>query len=213
MNEDEQVYEEAEAAGNSQDEFPAPVRQIQDIETLKVIADPYRIRIIETMGSGRMTAKQLAARLDEGVHKLYYHIRLLEKHHIIVPVETNVVSGIVEKTYAVAARRFELKEGLLSAGEFGWEELVQVTRSILDTTLASLKRALDAGVVQVEDDKRTVINRGLAYLTDEQAKEFVTRLESLTDELSSRDYKPGDDKNPHALTVVFHRTTDEGDKT
>jgi predicted transcriptional regulator len=194
------------------EEFPAAIRLIDDIETLKVIADPYRIRIIETMGSDRLTVKQLAKRLDESVHKLYYHIRLLEKHRIIVPVESNIVSGIVEKTYAVAARRFELKDGLLSASPEGGAQFIQMTRSILDTTFESIQRAYEAGHVSIDtEEKRTVINRGMVFLDDESAEEFAKRLEKLTDEFDGDHDERKPEEKPYGLTVVFHRLAERGE--
>lgn len=71
---------------------------IEDAETLRVLADPLRLRIRELMVRP-CTVKQVAAVLGIAPTKLYYHINLLEKHKLIVVVAARVVSGIIEKQY------------------------------------------------------------------------------------------------------------------
>jgi len=120
---------------------------IEDVETLKVIADPFRLEMIEAIGADRITVKELATRMGQGVHKLYYHVRLLEKHGIMIPVESQIVSGIVEKTYALAARKFEVMQGVLSAPGYGAPEFLQVLQTLFDSTLEAARKALEAKAI------------------------------------------------------------------
>src|SRR5688572_24810596 len=95
---------------------PAESYLVTDLETLKVLADPLRLRIRELMGKPT-TVKQVAAKLDLPATKLYYHINLLEKHGLIVLVDTRVVSGIIEKHYQVSAQNVRVAKHLLSGGD------------------------------------------------------------------------------------------------
>jgi DNA-binding transcriptional ArsR family regulator len=72
---------------------------IGDVEQLKAISDPLRLRIIELMGEAPVrawTAKELAERLGTKQTKLYHHLALLEERGFIRVAETRVVSGILE---------------------------------------------------------------------------------------------------------------------
>ena len=76
--------------------------RISDLETLKVISDPLRVQILENIGlasdAGKSTSvKQLSEDLDIPQSKLYYHIKLLEKHDLVYVADTRVISGIIEK--------------------------------------------------------------------------------------------------------------------
>ena len=187
------------------------VRVISDVATLKVIADPFRMKIIEAIGRSRATVKMIGARLGENVHKLYYHIKLLEEHELIVPVETNLVSGIVEKTYSVAAKRFEIKRDLLSAGDDGKAEIMQVAKSILESALESLHRAFEAGRIGMSDDKRTVIAQSALYLTTSQAEELAEKLQSIPEDYRAEGDTPGTEEDTFGLTIVFHPKAERGD--
>ena len=67
------------------DNYPQPDDKfvINSLETLKVMADPNRLKILEEMIEGPRTVKQLASALETTATKLYYHINLLEEHGLI----------------------------------------------------------------------------------------------------------------------------------
>ena len=173
---------------------------IEDVETLKVVADPYRMEMIEAIGSDHLTAKEWAARLGTGVNKLYYHIRLLEKHGLLVVVDERVVSGILEKTYALSAHRFEVRPGLLSAGEEGDESLDAMVASLLENTGRAVRAAYSSGAFAPDDKEHTLFFRGRLRLTREEAAEFTRRVNALLEEFGRDDT----DATVHGLTVVFH---------
>lgn len=185
-------------------EWPKPVMAIEDVETLKVIADPFRLEMIEAIGADRVTVKELASRIGEGVHKLYYHVRLLEKHGIMIPVDSQIVSGILEKTYALAARKFEVKHGVLSGEGVGAPEFLQVLQTLFETTLEAARKALAAKAVSLtdKDEQRVIATRAKMYVSDEQARAFTKRFEELVEEFSSDEPEAG--TKPYGMTVVFH---------
>ena len=79
---------------------------IENLETLKVVADPLRLRILDAFGDKPHTVKQIAKVLEIPPNKLYYHVNMLEEHGLIRVVNTRLVSGIVEKTYRATAYLF-----------------------------------------------------------------------------------------------------------
>ncbi|MBX6342634.1 MAG: helix-turn-helix transcriptional regulator [Thermomicrobiaceae bacterium] len=89
-----------EPAGAAPDVFV-----IRDLETLRAVSDPLRLRLFELLRGGPRTVKQLAAALDLPPTRLYYHVGQLEAHGLVRVVDTRVVSGIIEKRYQATAQR------------------------------------------------------------------------------------------------------------
>src|SRR5690242_5492835 len=92
----------------NQPETCEPVESIvvTNLETLKVVSDGLRSRIVDLLRAEPQTVKQLAATLNLPPKKLYYHINLLEQHELIRVIGTRIVSGIIEKTYRATAYLF-----------------------------------------------------------------------------------------------------------
>ncbi|NBC28472.1 MAG: helix-turn-helix domain-containing protein [Spirochaetes bacterium] len=179
---------------------PAEEFEIDDIDTLKVVADPYRMGMIEAIGADQITAKQWADRLGDDVHKLYYHIRLLEKHGIVTVVEERVVSGIIEKTYALTANRFQMKPGLLSASPEADATLEATLTSLLDSTASAVRRAFRSGDLNIDDKEHTMLFRATLRLTPDRAAELTRRVEELFKEVDS----DHEDAERYGITIVFH---------
>src|SRR5215204_376969 len=83
------------------------VRIIDDLETLRLLTQPVRLKIVEALRSapGPLTVKELAVALGTTQTKLYYHVNLLEGADLIRVAATRLVSGILEKRYAAASYR------------------------------------------------------------------------------------------------------------
>lgn len=198
---------------------PADVYTIHDVDTLKILADPYRLRLIEAIGEDRVTVKEVAARMGEGVHRLYYHVRQLEEHGLLVQVASRVVSGIVEKTYALVGRRFEVEPGLLGADAAGEEHLLAMVRSITGSAVEAIARAARAGVIGTGEGKdgRMRVTRATLRLDDARARELVDRLDALVQEFGESpaedDAPVGGTARPFGLTVVFHELAGDATET
>jgi DNA-binding transcriptional ArsR family regulator len=64
-----------------------PPREV-DLESLKALAHPLRVRIVDTLSTyGSFTASGLAERLGESSGATSYHLRQLEKHNFVREVE------------------------------------------------------------------------------------------------------------------------------
>jgi DNA-binding transcriptional ArsR family regulator len=87
-----------------------PIRnfEIKDVETLRLVADPTRLAILRVLMNDIeftprvMSAKELAAELEQPQTKLYRHLKQLEDAGLIQVAETRLVSGIVEQRYRAA---------------------------------------------------------------------------------------------------------------
>jgi DNA-binding transcriptional ArsR family regulator len=163
--------------------IPAEEFSVTDLETLKVLADPLRLKIRELMFEPT-TVKQVAAELDMPATKLYYHINLLEKHELIVLVDTRIVSGIIEKHYQVSAFRVKVAKHLLSPDDTRQNTgLTLAAHSFFDGAREDLLQAVRDGVVEWNDDgerhRGLSLQTGTLRLTEAQAADFYREVEEL----------------------------------
>jgi len=190
---------------------PEEVRYIRDVETLKAISDPTRMRILETMVQRRSPAwsvKELAAALDVPQTRLYHHVELLAERDLVRPVERRVVSGIIETRYAVAALSFQLDRSLFSSDSpEGLAILGDTLAAVFDTARNELEQAIRAGAAEAGDtapaERRLMVSRGLASLTPVRAAELRQRLQALSDEFGMDHADPSNAEDAQAYGIVL----------
>src|SRR5215470_2705895 len=140
---------------------PQDIFIIDSVDTLKVVADPLRLKILELLRSRPHTVKQLAAALHTPLKKLYYHVNLLEEHGLIRVASTRVVSGIIEKQYQVTAYRLSIDRSLLApAAEATGDSLDAFLSLILDHVKSEITRSVRAGLIELGEEK-SMQERGL----------------------------------------------------
>ena len=131
----------------------AASRTIDDVETLRAMADPTRMKILDALMTPQhgelpvMSAKDLAGALGESQTKLYRHIRQLEeelgitlfvRHRQGVKL-TEAGSGLLEKAKVLAAAASDFYE---TAGQTSRSEANRV-RVGIHAGLQRLRRALE----------------------------------------------------------------------
>jgi DNA-binding transcriptional ArsR family regulator len=79
------------------------VKIIRNLQQVKALSHPLRLRILEVLGAEAHTPKQVAQILGRKPTALYHHVRVLEKAHLVRQTETRRKRGTVEKYYRAAA--------------------------------------------------------------------------------------------------------------
>jgi DNA-binding transcriptional ArsR family regulator len=163
---------------------PEDIFIIDNLETLKVVADPLRLKLIELLRSAPHSVKQLAGALHTPLKKLYYHVNLLEEHGLIRVASTRVVSGIIEKQYQVTAYRLSVDRSLLSPDDTAGDSLDAFLSMILDHAKSEIKKGVRAGLIEPSKEK-SLQERGLLLgrrwirMSPARADEFLLRLKDL----------------------------------
>ncbi len=119
---------------------------LTDLEQVKVLADPLRVRILEALGQER-TTKQVAEYLGEKPTRLYHHVEAMERVGVIEPTRTQQNRGTLEKYYLAVAKSFRASPELFSQAnsEEGTESLVKVVSTLMDQAAQELKALAASG--------------------------------------------------------------------
>lgn len=184
---------------------------IEDLETMRAVADPLRVQMLEILIDRVHSARELAEKLGLAPSRLYYHINQLEKLGLIAVDETRQVGNLLEKYYRATAGQFEVARTLLNfQTDTGKESITTLLVSTLDTTRDDLLRSLNARSEALasgaaEQPRNAMVTRAVAYLNDGQVAEFTTRLQNLLADFQGGDSdQPGE--QPYVLAVALYPT-------
>ncbi len=182
---------------------------IKDLDTLRAIAEPIRVQIMEVLQIQPGTVRDVAEKLGLAPSKLYYHFNALEKYGLIEVVETRQVANLLEKQFSTKVDRIDIAPELLTfSSEDENENLYAIYRSTMDTTREDLVRSLQARSYQLNQGapshpRRVVVYRQIARLTDEQADLFLEKLTDLCKEFEALD-SGQPDAQVYAITSAFY---------
>ncbi|HEY7599007.1 MAG TPA: helix-turn-helix domain-containing protein [Candidatus Limnocylindrales bacterium] len=188
---------------------PADLYTIDNLETLRLLADPVRIEIMQAFASApdeAKTVKQVAATLGARPTKLYYHVNLLEEHGLLKVADSRVVSGIIEKSYVPAARNFTVDTSLLSVTEGGREAAAATMAAMLQQAASEL--AASAGTPAAPDwpkgTPRFHVSKTLGRLAPDEHARFLKRLADVVAEFDGAAGQVDGAEPTHSLVVAFY---------
>lgn len=207
------ILSDAKPDPNQRPYKPEAEFTINDLETLKVLADPLRLQIVELCTQAPRTVKQVASVLNLPPTKLYYHIKQLEEHSLIKVVDTRIVSGIVEKQYQASAFNYRVDRELFSlTSQAGKEGLNVMLTGLFDDTREDIQNSAEADVLDVSPDdgddkplsRSLLISRNTIKLPPEAAEEFYQRLKALVKEYTERPTTDSADEQPYGLLIALY---------
>jgi DNA-binding transcriptional ArsR family regulator len=173
----------------------ADVFTIGDVETLKAVAEPLRMRLLMALDEGDLTVKELSAKLDVPPTRLYYHVRILETFRLLRVASTRMVSGIEERRYAATAKSWTISDSLLTS-----PAVSDVLKAMFDLARVELMLALGAGGPPPGDPDGAVpvlqVTKG--HMSRAQIHEFTRALGELIEKYTTLERRPG--------TTEYHAT-------
>jgi len=180
------------------------VAVINDVETLKVMAEPTRAAILELLTEPQ-SATELADALDVPRTRLYHHLALLEAKGLIEQVDERRAGALTERIYGPTARTFRPSKRLLRSGDL--EERVEaITTLLFDTTKSDFRRAVASGDIDIYGDgelPQLAMGRSIAFLAPEQVAEFARELGDLVERYDAA-HKPEGESRPFALVWALY---------
>jgi DNA-binding transcriptional ArsR family regulator len=186
---------------------------LQNLDQIKVLADPFRLRILEAFGEER-TTKQVADFLGEKATKLYHHVAALERVGLIALSRTRQNRGTVEKYYLAVAHAFRADSRVFQSKKKRGSEknaaMRQMISTIFDTTSAELASLAD----KEEDATKTIEEEAIVSFLDvrgskEELKKIGTKLNKLIQSITAEaeDAAKSDDDpevGRYRLTLAYY---------
>ena len=186
--------------------LPRPEMVITDVEQLRIISDPLRVRIVEAMADLPLrswTAKELAEQLRTKQTALYHHLNLLEERGFIEVAETRVVSGITEKRYAVVALSFRVDRSLVT-GTAGTDAVSDMLDAIFEKAREEILAGQRSGLIDMSTEdverRRMRLSASHARLSPASVKKVMRLIEKL-DEIDDLDEADG---AHYGLVLAFY---------
>jgi DNA-binding MarR family transcriptional regulator len=194
----------------------ADVFTIDSLETLRLLTDPLRMRVMSAFADRPdtpFTVKQLAGQLDVRPTRLYYHVNLLEEHGLIKVASSRIVSGIIEKSYVAVASSITIDRELLKVSAAGREAAAASITALMQSTAGEIAASLEAAATAAEADvdRQMHIGKSSAYLAPEAHAEFFQRLNELLDEFTDK-YGMRDASPNRALFVAYYPVSEESQR-
>ena len=200
-------------------------RHVDDVATMKALADPLRMKIMRVLGKNAhdeprvMTVKQIAEELGEPTTKLYRHVKQLLAVDLIQVAELRLVGGIVEQRYRVAQKSLGVNTDrpTVSRDVLISEELYGVLGAAIDEFFVRYEDALRSGRthIRAQDNLDNPPHiRSVGVMTDQRisrdkAAEFAERLQALVKELTGQPHEPGPDGVDVNVMAMFYATEPE----
>lgn len=173
--------------------MPTDFFQIKDPETVRAIADPLRLEIINLTQKQKLSARQLAKVLNEPSKNLYYHLNELEKHGIIEVAETKQKGNLLEKYYQAKYSHLTFAPELLMFNDPNSQLLFSTLASGLQRTLVTFQKATEKPGFWQRHFNSSILSE---QMTEERYNEFLTKLNDLISE-----YFKDESKGPLDVTL------------
>ena len=176
-----------------------------DLEQIKVLADPLRIRILESLCQER-TTKQVAELLGERPTKLYHHVEALERVGLIRLSRTRRNRGTLEKYYLSVAKAFRADSSVFTAEpsrsrkekKEGTETLQTMVATVFENTAEELRRLIAA---DTNPEEEGIVSYCEVQANEEDIGKLRRRLQRLLKDLQRGDMDEGDRR--YRFTLAF----------
>lgn len=173
---------------------------ISDLDQLRLLSDPLKLRLLQAFSESAKTTKQVAAELGEGVTKLYRHVDALHDSGLIEVVEERQKRGAIERTFRAVARRFEADQSLFSGAPT--DEVVGAAREMLQVAETEILNVLTHAR---DDEEPAIIMRIRGRASPEKIAELRTALQAWLESVTRCDPAPAEDTEEIGGLIAFYR--------
>ena len=178
---------------------------LANLEQMKLLADPRRIRIMEILCGEERTTKQVAEILGEPPTRLYHHVTALARVGLIQLTRTRQSRGALEKYYVAVAKAFSADPKLFTSrrGPQAAQAAATLATRFLDLTAEDLRGLLAQGE-SMEQLKEQGI---LSYLEVRGTRREIEAVRAKLTKLIESCTKGGGESRrggtAHRLTIAF----------
>ena len=175
---------------------------LTDLSQFEALSSSMRLRILQA-AVDPVTVGVLAERFGVPKTRLYYHVNLLVAEGLLVEVDERMSGARVEHIYRTVARSFTPGPELLE----GVDDPRQAARLAVGLVLDPARTESETMIEKKVRGESTIgdVGRLLVKFTEEQATEFVRRLDQFCAEFQSQSIESSDEgeKESYAFSFVF----------
>ena len=186
--------------------------RISDIDQVKALAHPLRMRIIETLAaSDPMTTKQVANALGEKPTRLYHHVDMLQKTGLIRLTHTRQNRGTTEKYYEAIAKQFRAGADLFSdeSSDDQKNALRPMIRTVFDNTLSEMLRLVELNDFEEKLEEEGLLSYLEIHLPQEKVDIVQQKLKGVLEYLQGLDESEfGDEELRKFRLTIAHYPLD-----
>lgn len=177
------------------------LHKINNLEQVRLLADPLKLRLLQAFAEQARTTKQVATELGESVTKLYRHVDALHDAGLLEVVDERQKRGAIERTFRAVAHRFEADHTLFknqadSAGVEAAREILRVTESEILNVLTKIAD---------DEDDSTMIVRVRGRASADKIAELQAALESWLDSINDCDDPSDGEASDFGGLIAFYR--------
>ena len=172
---------------------------IRSATQLKALASAPRQEIVDVLSRmGTVTVAELAATLGRPADALYYHLRLLVRVGLVVPVEPTKSVGRSETSFRTIAPELHLEYS--SADVKRVRSTSAIVSSMLRLGIRDFRRSLAAGTARLARPGRELwALRATGWLTPDDIEQVNGKMQTLRDAV----WKPKGKGRLYGITILL----------
>jgi DNA-binding transcriptional ArsR family regulator len=185
----------------------APQKEVHlaNLEQMKVLVDPRRLRILELLCEEERTTMQVAEILGEPPTRLYHHVAALARVGLIRLARTRQSRGAVEKYYVAVAKAFSADPELFASrqGPQAAEAAGTLATRVLDLTAEDLRALLAQGDSVENLNEQGILSYLEVHGTPREIEAIRAKLSKLIERCTTGGGESRRRGTAYRLTIAF----------
>jgi DNA-binding transcriptional ArsR family regulator len=178
------------------------IYHVETLEQLRAIADELRMRILALLTNEPRTVTEVARLIKEAPGKIHYHVRELERLHIVKLVETREKGGILEKYYRAVAKSIMVPSELLQS--MPQDDAVATISDLFQRALQGFIRAMRYLMQHPEEPDKTIeFSMDHYWMTPEEYAAVRKKIKVLLDPYQAP-REVADERERTMVTMFYH---------
>ncbi|MFB9957813.1 ArsR/SmtB family transcription factor [Agromyces bracchium] len=181
------------------------VRVLVDGDAVEVALDPIRASILDALAEPG-SATTVAAKIGSTRQKVNYHLRSLEAHGLVEPVETRAWGGISERFVRRSARHLVVSPNVLQSTAVDPEAIADHLSAAyliaVNARAVSEVGAITSSAVPETRVPTLTVDTVIGFASPDDRASFAGELQAAIAALVAKYHH--DDGRPHRLTVASY---------
>lgn len=182
------------------------VFKINDLEQVRLLADPFKLSIVQAFAEGERTTGDVAEALGQPVTKLYRHVDALHEAGLLTITREQKKRGTVERHFEAVGQRFEADHSLFADESESEEDSIRdVLRAGEDEIVTAIRGHKD------DNEIAPTVVRLRIKATPERLKTLQQQLEDWVESIQQEDDDGLDENSAHeaGAMIAFYPINDD----